>query len=107
MAKTDTSTVASNKNVAAAAPTQKFRQIVPADVHFDFVGKRKFFLILSTALNLVTLVLFFTRGFNLGTDFLGGTSMRIRFAQATSAADLRHSLSNLSLPDLSVQDFGG
>lgn len=84
----------------------RFRHLIPSDVNFDFVGKRKFFLILSTALNLLTVVLFFTRGFNLGTDFLGGTSIHMKFAQPTTAADLRKELTSVDLPDLTVQDFG-
>ena len=106
--KTDTAALAAGARARSSAPTgQKFRQIIPTDIHLDFVGKRKFFLVMSTVLNLITIVLFITRGFNLGTDFLGGTSMRIRFAEPTSAANLRTNLAGIDLPDLSVQDFGG
>lgn len=93
---------------AAAAPAKvhKFTELLPQNVNFDFVGKRKFFLILSSILNLLAIVLFFTRGVNFGIDFAGGTDVRVRFAQATTAGDLRADLSDLDLPDLTVQEFG-
>jgi len=93
---------------AAAQPVKdlKFTSLLPANLNVDFVGKRRFFLILSTALNILAVVLFFTRGFNFGIDFIGGTDVRLRVAQPTSAADLRHDLSGVDLPDLTVQEFG-
>jgi preprotein translocase subunit SecF len=80
--------------------------LLPQNVNFDFVGKRKFFLILSSVLNLLAILLFFVRGVNFGIDFVGGTDVRVRFAQATSAHDLRQDLGALDLPDLTVQEFG-
>jgi preprotein translocase subunit SecF len=80
--------------------------LLSPNVNFDFVGKRRFFLILSTILNLLAIVLFFTRGLNFGIDFVGGTDVRVRFAQTTTAGDLRQDLGELELPDLTVQEFG-
>lgn len=103
-----TETRAGRDRGAAAAPAKvhKFTELLPHNVNFDFVGKRKFFLILSSVLNLLAIVLFFTRGVNFGIDFAGGTDVRVRFAQATTAGDLRSDLSDLDLPDLTVQEFG-
>lgn len=92
---------------AAPAKVQKFTELLSPDINFDFVGKRRFFLILSSLLNLLAIVLFFTRGLNFGIDFVGGTDVRVRFAQSTTAADLRSALSDIDLPDLTVQEFGG
>src|SRR5262252_6336553 len=92
----------------AAPPAEppKFRQLLPSTLNVDFVGKRMFFLILSTVLNLAAVLLFFTRGFNFGIDFVGGTDIRIRFKEPTTAAAVRGDLSDLNLRDLTVQDFG-
>jgi len=92
----------------AAQPVKdlKFTSLLPAKLNIDFVGRRRFFLILSTVLNLLAIVLFFTRGFNFGIDFVGGTDVRVRFAQPTTAADLRRDLGEIDLPDLTVQEFG-
>jgi preprotein translocase subunit SecF len=87
-------------------PEPQFTTLLPRDLDIDFVGKRKFFLILSTILNLLAVVLFFTWGFNYGVDFSGGTSIRIRFDQPTSVAKVREDLGTLDLRDLTVQDFG-
>jgi preprotein translocase subunit SecF len=91
-----------------ATPTvvQHFRQILPDNLNVDFVGKRVFFIVLSTILNLLAVVLFFTRGFNFGIDFAGGTDIRVRFADATTSGEVRSTLSELNLRDLTVQDFG-
>jgi preprotein translocase subunit SecF len=82
-------------------------ELVSPNVNFDFVGKRRFFLIASTVLNLLAIVLFFIRGVNFGIDFAGGTDVRVRFAESTNAAALRQNLGDVDLPDLTVQEFGG
>ncbi len=87
-------------------PQLSFRTLLPDDLEIDFVGKRKFFLIVSTILNILAIVLFFVRPLNYGVDFTGGTAIRLRFEQATTAADLRGELGELKLRDLTVQDFG-
>lgn len=84
----------------------QFRSLVRRDLNIDFVGKRYFFLALSTALNLLAVLLLLTRGLNLGIDFKGGTDIRLRFSEPTSATALREELGELKLRDLTVQDFG-
>src|SRR5262245_29652136 len=89
-----------------AAPTYNFRSLLPRNLQIDFVGKRTFFVIMSTVLNLIAIVLLVTRGLNLGVDFKGGTDVRVRFTEPTTAAALRQELGDLNLRDLTVQDFG-
>jgi preprotein translocase subunit SecF len=81
-------------------------QLIPADVNVDFVGKRKFFVLLSTAINIAALLLLIFRGLNYGVDFAGGTVVQIRTTHATSAEVLRHALQPLNLGDVTIQDFG-
>ena len=90
------------------APAQKlsFRELIPVSPNIDFVGKRYLFVGLSTALNVVALVLLFTVGLNYGVDFRGGTDIRIRFAEPTTTAAVREEVAPLNLRDLAVQDFG-
>jgi len=98
---------ARGKGTAAGdRPELHFRTLLPVDLSVDFVGKRKFFLILSTVLNLAAIVLFFVRPLNYGVDFTGGTAIQLRFDQPTSAGALRTELATLDLRDLTVQDFG-
>ncbi len=86
--------------------TWPFRQLLPDGLNLDFVGKRHFFLILSTVLNLLAVGLFFVRPLNYGVDFTGGTAIRMRFSETTTANTLRKELDPLELRDLTVQDFG-
>lgn len=97
------------ERAAAAAPAQvhKFTELLSPNVNFDFVGKRKFFLVLSTVLNLLSVVLLVAWGLNFGIDFAGGTDVRVRFKDATNASALRQDLGGVDLPDLTVQEFGG
>lgn len=97
---------AGNKGAQAASPGDRFHTLLPPDLEIDFVGKRRFFLIVSSILNALAIVLFFVMPLNYGVDFTGGTAIRIRFADPTSAAALRTELANLQLRDLTVQDFG-
>jgi preprotein translocase subunit SecF len=90
----------------AGHPEPKFTTLLPRELNIDFVGKRKFFVVLSTLLNVAAVVLFFTWGFNYGVDFTGGTSVRVRFAEPTSAAEVREDLSGSGFRELTVQDFG-
>ena len=83
-----------------------FRTLLPRDLDIDFVGKRKGFLIASTILNVLAIVLFFVQPLNYGVDFSGGTAIRVRFAQQTDANAVRQELAALDLRDLTVQDFG-
>ena len=91
---------------APPAQVHKFTELVSPNVNFDFVGKRQFFVILSTVLNVIAIILMFTRGLNFGIDFVGGTDVRVRIAQPTTAGDLRKDLAGVDLPDLTVQEFG-
>ena len=104
----ESSAASQRERATAAAPakTLKFMEFVSPTINLDFVGKRRFFLILSTVLNLLAVVLFFARGFNFGIDFAGGTDVRVRLANPTTAVDLRNALGGVDLPDLTVQDFG-
>lgn len=94
-------------DVAAPAPTHKFMELLSPNINVDFVGKRKFFLALSSTLNVLSIVMLFAWGLNFGIDFAGGTDVRVRFKDATTAHALRTDLGALDLPDLTVQEFGG
>jgi len=45
--------------------------------NIDFVGKKKYYITLSLLLIAVSLVFFFTKGFNFGVDFTGGIEVSI------------------------------
>jgi len=106
--KTSTAHKTAGKGAEPQAAAQKFnfREFVPPTLNLDFVGKRYAFLVVSSILNVLAIVLFVTMGLNYGVDFRGGTDMRVRFSEPTSAAAVREELAGLDLRDLAVQDFG-
>jgi preprotein translocase subunit SecF len=81
-------------------------QLIPPGVNIDFVGRRKFFVLLSTAINIAAILLLIFKGLNYGVDFNGGTVVQVRVKRATSAEELRHAMAPLNLGEITVQDFG-
>jgi preprotein translocase subunit SecF len=81
-------------------------QLIPPGINLDFVGKRYFFVALSTAINLLAIVLLLTKGLNYGVDFVGGTVAQIEFTQKTNGDAIRKALASLNLGEVTVQDFG-
>ncbi|HZC45011.1 MAG TPA: protein translocase subunit SecF [Candidatus Acidoferrum sp.] len=81
-------------------------QLIRPDINLDFVGKRYFFVALSTAINILAIVLLFTKGLNYGVDFVGGSVAQIEFTQKTNGDAIRKALAPLDLGEITVQDFG-
>jgi preprotein translocase SecF subunit len=74
---------------------------------FDFMGKRKIALTLSTAVNVLSLVGVFVFGLNFGIDFEGGIAIQVRAKQGTvHLDDLRSTLGGLGVGEVSLQEFG-
>jgi preprotein translocase subunit SecF len=81
-------------------------QLIPPDIDLDFVGKRYFFVALSTVINLAAIVCLILFGFNYGVDFTGGSVVQLKFDHTTSGDRIRQALAPLDLGDVTVQDFG-
>jgi preprotein translocase subunit SecF len=81
-------------------------QLIRPDINLDFVGKRYFFIALSTAINIAAIVLLFTRGLNYGVDFAGGSVAQVEFTARTNGDAIRNALAPLDLGEVTVQDFG-
>jgi preprotein translocase subunit SecF len=64
-------------------------KLVPDNTNIDFMRWRNVALVASTIITIAAMVLVFTRGLNLGTDFAGGQSVRVTFAQAPNTEQLR------------------
>jgi preprotein translocase SecF subunit len=79
---------------------------LPIDPSFEFMGRRRLFLIFSGLLMLGSLGLFATQGLNFGVDFRGGILIEIRIAESKSISDLRGRLSGLGLGEVTLQEFG-
>ena len=74
---------------------------------FDFLGKRKAALILSTLINVIALIGVFTVGLNFGIDFKGGIAIQARAKQgAANLEQLRATVGGLGVGEVALQEFG-
>ncbi len=81
--------------------------LIRARPNFDFLGKRKIAMILSTVINVASLVGVFIFGLNFGIDFEGGIAIQVRAKQGTVQLDeLRSTLGHLGVGEVSLQEFG-
>ena len=81
-------------------------ELIPPHTNFDFVGIRKRMVIISTALNVLSLILLFTLGPKLGIDFAGGSLVQVRFDQPTRADAVRAALASTESGPIDIQDLG-
>lgn len=81
-------------------------QLIRPDINIDFVGKRHFFVLLSTAINLAAILLLLFIGLNYGVDFVGGSVVQLKFDKPITGEAIRRALAPLELGEVTVQDFG-
>lgn len=73
---------------------------------FNFIGRRRLWMMISGAVVAVGFLSLFTRGLNFGIEFEGGTSWEIA-APGVSVADARDALRPVGLGDAKIQILGG
>ncbi|WP_448378013.1 protein translocase subunit SecF [Fervidobacterium sp.] len=61
----------------------------------DFVGKRYYFIALSLVLIVVSLISIFTKGFNVGLEFIGGSEVILKTSKDYTIADVRNKIAEL------------
>lgn len=81
-------------------------KLVPDNTNLDFMRWRNFALVLSIVVTVAAIALVFTRGLNLGVDFIGGQSVRVTFAQPPDLNDLRNRVNSVGEGGASLQEFG-
>ena len=81
-------------------------RLIPEKPNLKFMKRRWFAFTLSGAAMLGTIVLLLVRGLNLGIDFTGGVVIEARLPQAVELGSIRHTLGNLELGDITLQNFG-
>lgn len=77
------------------------------NLNFDFLGKRKIFYIISTAMFLIGLVNIAFRGLELGIDFKGGSEIVLQFQNPINISQVRGYVDNIGLGNVEVKTFGG
>lgn len=73
---------------------------------FDIMGRRKIWYAISSVVIILSLFFMFTRGFNMGIDFTGGTIMDLKFNQAVNINDVRAVLNDYNLSNSTIQLSG-
>lgn len=73
---------------------------------FDFLKVSFPVTIVTTLVVIASLALIFTRGFNYGIDFAGGTEIQVQFASPVEASKVREFTTSMGYPNASVQAFG-
>jgi preprotein translocase subunit SecF len=75
--------------------------------NIKFTSKRYYAFALSGLIILTGVVLFFTRGFNMGIDFSGGTMIEVSFQNKTTIPQVRSMLNRINLGDAQITRIGG
>lgn len=77
-------------------------QLFPIGKVYDFMSQRRIFIGISFLLIATSIVLLFTPGPALGTDFVGGTEVEVAFKKAVNPAQIRKAVqaADFSSPDV-------
>lgn len=86
----------------------KLLKLVPDNTNIKFLRWRIPFYSVSLLLMAASLALVFTKGLNLGVDFVGGQMIRVTFTQSQSVpvGELRESVGKLGYGEPILQQFG-
>lgn len=81
-------------------------QLFKKQTSINFIGARKFALIVSILLIAASAYSLSSQGLNLGIDFSGGTKLELVYQQDVSVLDMRATLQSNGYPEAVVQHFG-
>jgi preprotein translocase subunit SecF len=77
------------------------------NANYDFVGRRRWFYLVSGGFVVLSLVsILFRGGLNYGIDFTGGTLMQVRYDKPVTVEVVRRGLDEIKLGQAVIQQFG-
>jgi preprotein translocase subunit SecF len=81
-------------------------ELIKQGTKIDFMSKTTVFFMVSGLLVLLSLGTIFSKGFNYGIDFAGGTIIQVKFDRAPDLDNIRTSLNDLHIGEMVIQNFG-
>lgn len=81
-------------------------ELIKQGTKFDFMTKSRIFFLISGLMVAISLGMIFTKGFNFGIDFAGGTIIQVKFEKAPNVDDIRAAMKALHIGDVVIQNFG-
>jgi preprotein translocase subunit SecF len=81
-------------------------ELIKPGTRIPFTRYRYVAVAISSVVNLLVLVLLFTKGPLLGVDFAGGTVAQLKFSKPVTIPEIRAALGELGAGDTVIQDFG-
>jgi len=81
-------------------------RIFKNDPDFKFMNKRWIAFVVSGLIIAAGIFTFFTKGFNLGVDFTGGTMIEVSFKDAVTVGELRNTLQEIGLGKSEITRVG-
>jgi preprotein translocase subunit SecF len=83
-------------------------EFIRPDTRFDFIGKRKITVWISTVVILISFgSIFLHGGLRYGVDFAGGILLQIKFSKSVDISEVRNAMEAMGSKDAMVQKFGG
>ena len=76
------------------------------NTQIDFLGKRKFFYLLSISIIVIGMIFLFLKPIPLGIDFLGGTELQVKFDNPIDVGDLRSTMDKAGLIGMEIKTMG-
>ncbi|HPO56531.1 MAG: protein translocase subunit SecF [Ignavibacteriaceae bacterium] len=77
------------------------------NLNIDWLGKRRFFYILSAVVFLAGLLSVIFKGIGFGIDFKGGSEIVFQFEKTVEISQVRDEISKLGLGNVEIKTFGG
>jgi len=82
------------------------RHFLSTPPNIDFLKIKKIGYITSAILVIASLVLIFTKGFNLGLDFTGGTSIQVKFKEPVKVSQIKKAIKTSGIKNFQIQTVG-
>ena len=82
------------------------RHFLSTPPNIDFLKIKKIGYISSAILVIASLVLIFVKGFNLGLDFTGGTSIQVKFKEHVKVSHIKKAVKTAGIKNFQIQTVG-